>query len=128
MEQLYVELARTIRAYENCSNSDHENHREWKLKHAARLGELVHEHMPSGSGVDNGTSLNLEKSSGEKLVFETSYHHMNDAGMYDGWTEHTVVVTASLMFGFNLRITGRNRNDIKEYLVSLFQESLLKEV
>lgn len=126
MERLYVEIARTVRAYENCCNSP--GHAEWKLKHAARLQELVHEYMPSGSGLNNGTSLNFAKSDSERLVFETSFHHMNENGLYDGWTEHTVVVTASLMFGVNIRITGRNRNDIKEYLYALFQEALLKEV
>jgi hypothetical protein len=132
MEKLYVELARTIQARENCLNSDHSTNpeltREWTRKHSERLGELVREHMPSGAGVDDGTSLNLGKSNGEKLVFETSFHHMNAQGVYDGWTEHTVVVTASLMFGINLRITGRNRNDIKDYLHQVFWESLMKEV
>jgi hypothetical protein len=126
MEKLYVELSRTVRAYENCCNSP--GHEEWKLKHAAYLKELVHEYMPSGSGLNNGTSLNLEKSDSERLVFETSFHHMNENGLYDGWTDHTVVVTASLMFGVNIRITGRNRNDIKEYLHTLFQEALMEEV
>jgi hypothetical protein len=61
------------------------------------------------------------------LVIVTSYHHMNDAGMYDGWTDHKVIVTPSLVHGFVLRITGRNRNDIKEYIADLFQQSLMAD-
>jgi len=124
-EKLYVELARTVRAYENCAAKENV---EWRHKHAERLGTLVREHMPSGSGIDNGTSLNLDKSTGEKLVFETSFHHMDEHGGYNGWTDHTVTVTASLMFGVNIRISGRNRNDIKDLLHEEFQLSLMQEV
>ena len=46
----------------------------------------------------------------------THFHHMNDGGFYDGWTEHSVVVTPSLVYGFDTRITGRDRNDIKNYI------------
>jgi hypothetical protein len=53
---------------------------------------------------------------------------MTEGGMYDGWTEHTVVVTPSLAFGINIRITGRNRNDIKDYLHDVFHEALTKGV
>lgn len=129
MKKLYVVLAQTLQAYHNCSKLGATDHnREWKLKHAERLGELVHEHMPSGSGIDSGTSFNLDKSTPDRLVFETSYHHMTEGGMYDGWTEHTVVVTASLCFGISIRITGRNRKDIKTYLHDVFHEALTKEV
>ena len=124
MKKLYVILAQTVQAYFNCG--DH--NREWKLKHAERLGVLVKEHMPSGAGIDSGTSFNLDKSNVDRLVFETSYHHMHESGVYDGWTEHTVVVTASLGFGISIRISGRNRNDIKDYLHDVFHEALMKEI
>lgn len=75
---------------------------------------------PSGAGIDAGTQLNTEMSTSEKLVFNTSFHHMNDAGCYDGWTEHTVIVRASLTEGIELRVQGRNRNDVKDYLHAVF--------
>lgn len=128
MDLLYEAIAKTLQAYKNCCLSDTEKHREWKLNHADRLTDLVHHHMPSGSGVDNGTVLDMAKSNGEKLVFEAGFHHMNKHGVYDGWTHHTVVVTASLLYRINVRISGRNRNDIKEYLASLFLDALMKEI
>jgi hypothetical protein len=136
MKKLYVALAQIVQAYHACVKSG--NH-EWQVKHAERLGKLVHEHMPSGSGIDTGTSLNLDKSSAggrtangrttdEKLVFETSYHHMNEHGVYICWTDHTITVTASLSFGISIRIGGRNRNETKDYLYEVFHAALMTEV
>ena len=59
-------------------------------------------------------------STPDKLVFYTSFHHMNDNGFYDGWTEHTVTVRPSLQFGFNMKISGQNRNEIKYHLHDVF--------
>ena len=46
---------------------------------------------------------------------------------YDGWTEHTVTVTPSFS-GFNMRISGRNRNDIKDHMHETFYSALHTEV
>jgi len=52
---------------------------------------------------------------------------MNDGGMYDGWTEHTVSITPAFA-GINVSVSGRNRNDIKDYLGDTFQCALTAEV
>lgn len=128
-QPLYQELARLLTAYQNCcSPSANESQREWAPKHQATIEAIVKEQMPSGSGIDRGTKLDLDVSSEEKLVFATAFHHMNEGGMYDGWTEHTVICTPSLAFQFRLKVTGRDRNGIKDYLHSTFQEALAAEV
>jgi hypothetical protein len=48
---------------------------------------------------------------------------MDDGGGYDGWTEHTITVTPSFR-GFDLTISGRDRNDIKDYLHQTFDHVL----
>jgi hypothetical protein len=53
---------------------------------------------------------------------------MNDSGYYDGWTEHVVTVTPSFIGGFNIRVSGRNRNDIKGYIAESFHHILKMEV
>jgi hypothetical protein len=53
---------------------------------------------------------------------------MNDGGFYDGWTDHSVIVTPSLVEGFNLRVTGRNRKDIKEYIAEQFCMALDQDI
>lgn len=74
---------------------------------------------PSGSGFDCGVVLDVESCTPSRLVFITSFHHMNDTGHYDGWTEHTVLVTPT--FGsINVDVTGQNRNGIKDYIADTF--------
>ena len=84
--------------------------------------------MPSGSGFDSGTKFDFDKSTPNKLVFQTSYHHMNQNGYYDGWTEHTITVTPSLQFGFDAVIGGRDRNGWKEYAYEVVNGCLNEEV
>jgi len=100
----------------------------WEDRHRETLDTLGSEQMPSGAGIDAGTSLNLDESKPDRLVFNTSYHHMNDVGYYDGWTEHKVIVKPSLAFGITVDITGSNRNDIKDYLVDVFRGALTTQV
>jgi len=82
---------------------------------------------PSGSGIDDGTKLD-DTSTANKLVFNTGFHHMNENGYYDGWTDHQVIVTPSLAYGFDMRITGRDRNDIKDYLYEVYDCWLRSEI
>jgi hypothetical protein len=127
MEQrkLYQELASCLTAAANCLVS---GNAEWLGRHKDRAERLVRDMMPSGSGFDNGTTLDFDKSNGNRLVFVTAFHHMNDGGMYDGWTEHTVTVTPSFVGGFDLRVSGRDRNDIKDYIGDSFQHALSQDV
>ena len=124
--KLYQHLASRVEAMQRCKTT---GNTEWYDKHGAVIATLCKEHMPSGSGFDNGTRLNLDKSGAHRLEFDTGgFHHMNDNGMYDGWTDHGVIVTPSLAFGFDLRITGRNRNDIKEYIGEVFNVALSQDI
>jgi hypothetical protein len=111
---LYMVLARTI-AWQPPVES------EYVTRKDERLNELL-DMLPSGGGWDLGTSL-AEGSGPEKIMLYGEWHHIND-GMYDGWTEHTIVVTPSLQYGFKLRITGVNRNDIKDVIADEFHEVL----
>ena len=53
---------------------------------------------------------------------------MDAGGGYDGWTEHSVIVTPDLATGFDLKVTGRDKRDIKEYLGELFYAALCEEI
>lgn len=119
------EIASKVQARLNCIQS---GNTEWKLKHEQHAEALCKGFLPSGSGVDTGTKLDFDKSTAEKLVFTFGYHHMNENGMYSGWTDHKAIVTASLVFGIEIKITGRNRNGIKEYLNDRFDSDLSREI
>jgi hypothetical protein len=123
---LYSELASTVDACRTCSKNL-PRMAEWYGKHKNTILALVDKHMPSGSGFDCGTKIDYDESHAEKLVFTTSFHHMDSNGYYDGWTEHTVVGTPSFS-GFKLRISGRNQNDIKEYIHDIFSQALKTEL
>jgi hypothetical protein len=123
--KVYQVLAQLVGALHRCEAS---GNTEWIRKHRERIESLVMKHFPSGSGFDVGTGLNEDKSTEEKLVFHTSYHHMKDVGYYDGWTDHKINVTPSLAFDFRIAVTGRDRNDIKNHIGECFQFSLSSEV
>jgi hypothetical protein len=123
--KLYAHLAGLVGAYHRCCAADaNESQQSWAPKHRAKIEALVKEHMPSGSGFDHGTTISLNSSTDNRLAFDTSFHHMDEGGGYAGWTEHTVFVTPSLWNGFELRITGNNRGDIKGYIHGQFDAAL----
>ena len=78
--------------------------------------------LPSGSGLDNGCSIDRGGKPGAVRV-SCDFHHMNGVGFYDGWTEHTVTARACLETGFTLAVSGKNRNDIKDYLADVFNSA-----
>lgn len=122
-DKFYAVIASLFDASKRCEDN---GNLEWFDKHSARIEALVKEHAPSGSGFDNGTTLDFMASRSDRLVFNTAFHHMDEHGYYDGWTEHTVIIKPSLQFGFDIAVTGRDRNEIKTYIIETF--SLLGEV
>ena len=122
---LYKELASAIDARKRCQET---KNTEWFAKHSETIEQLVEDFLPSGSGWDSGTKIDLDTSHADKLVLYGEFHHMNDSGFYDGWTAHVVTVTPSLLNDFNIRISGRDRNDIKEYLHEMFDACLRQAI
>ena len=128
-------LSQLLEAIENCQNlinhstneANKNDARDWIRTHYRKIEYLCKNYMPSGAGFDEGTHLWKEESTPDRLVFGTSFHHMNSVGMYDGWTRHEVYVTPSFR-GFNIRITGNNRNDIKDTIHDSFDCALEVEV
>jgi len=84
---------------------------------------LEREYLPSGSGIDNGCKVIVEESNPNRIVIQVDFHHMVD-GMYDGWTCHKAIITPSLQFGYDIRITGRDRRGIKDYLAEVISNAL----
>lgn len=121
----YQRIALALAAMENCQKSGNV---EWHERHKATIEQIVENNFPSGSGFDSGTQFDFDASNQERLVFNTSFHHMDGNGYYDGWTEHTVTVKPSLAFGTMLKISGRNRNEIKDEISEMFDIALNAEV
>jgi hypothetical protein len=117
-------LASRFQAWLNCQKSGND---EWLYQHKANIEDFMRNHAPSGSGVDSGTTFDFDASKPGKLVFNFSYHHMNDGGYYDGWTDHQLIVKPSFT-GLDLRITGKDRNQTKEYLHDVYSTWLSSRV
>ena len=114
------ELASCLAARENCVDS---GNNEWYDKWDKRIDWITEQFLPSGSGIDCGTKIDLDHSTPTKLVLTCEYHHMNENGMYDGWTHHIITVTPTFD-GIAIKVGGRDRNDIKCYLGDIFHECL----
>ena len=84
--------------------------------------------LPSGSGIDSGCKIDVEKSSSDKVIITFGYHFMDDYGYYDGWEDYKLIVKAKLWNDFDLRIVGKDRRFIKEYLYETFDYALREEV
>ena len=113
-------IASTINARKNCSKKGNLG---WFENHSAKLKYIEENSLPSGSGIDNGTRIDLDRSTENKIVLYTSYHHMNEGGYYEGWSEHRITIKPGFN-GIDIFISGRNKNDIKEYLHDVYYTAL----
>jgi len=116
---IYAQLAQAI-AWQATATAD------WAGRSQNIIDHILKNHLPHGSGIDAEVTLD-DSSHAEKIVICFEYHHMNDGGFYDGWTEHTVIVTPSLVNGFSMQITGMDRNQVKDYLYEVFDCSLRQQ-
>ena len=83
---------------------------------------MLQELLPIGNGIDKGCVISL-KSTKKRIVIDTAYWHE----LLQEWTEHQIVVTPSFEGEINIRVTGKNVDNIKEYLNEVFREALMKE-
>lgn len=119
-KSLAAHLAGLVAARANCIRSGND---EWLGRHTDRARGAVDDLCPSGSGIDNGSKLDLERSTDSKLVFTVEYHHMDENGYYCGWRTYTVVVTPAFE-GIVVSVTGRGDADTKDYLADVYRTAL----
>ena len=122
MLTLIARIHNTLEARRNCLK--HENH-EWVSRHEETLSGYNSE-LPSGSGFDLGCAIDIDRSTSKAIYINTSYHHMNQDGFYTCWTDHVIKVVPEFS-GFDFKISGPNRNSIKEYIEDVFYADLSEE-
>lgn len=116
-------IATAFVALQNC---ERRGNSEWAERWTERIEYLCANFLPSGSGWDCGTKFDYESSREDRLVFTGSYHHMHDSGMYDGWTDHAITVRPAFD-GLSIKVSGRDRNEIKDYLAEQFDYALSQQ-
>lgn len=94
-------IAHLVAARANCAKT---GNTEWYGKHSDALDAIERE-LPSGSGIDDGTKIDRNKTTATRIVLIAGYHHMNENGMYDGWTSHRITITPTFD-GIDVRVTG----------------------
>lgn len=125
-----AESSRTSFAHTGVENIDG-NKQHWLNMidmHADKIESLCKQYLPHGSGFDSGCTMDMEASKPNRLIFSADFHHMNDNGYYDGWSTHQVILTPDLAFGFTMRITGRDRRQIKDYIAGTFHSVLSQQL
>lgn len=122
--KLYQLIASEITRLHYCEAAQtNQPHHADNAANARERLQIMQDELPSGSGIDGGTEIDLDESTDKKIVLTQSFHHMNDGGMYDGWTDHKMILTPAFD-GYDLEITGRDRNGIKEYFSDIYRHAL----
>lgn len=119
--KLYQKIARLIACINSAPDSNMFD--TWETE----LTNIERNVLPHGSGFDSGCRI-LNTSRRNRIEISCDFHHMDEHGYYDGWSEHVVIVQPCLQYGFTLKVTGRNRDGIKEYIADVFHELLNMEV
>jgi hypothetical protein len=118
---LYNSPASKIAAIENCRTS---GNIEEIARHTAAILYLVERYMQADAGIEHGTCIDFSNSNQNHIVFDTRFDHTPEGSYSACWTRHKVIVTPALVCDFDIRITGRDRNGVKEDLREMFDEAL----
>lgn len=132
--KIYQQIAKDFCALLRCekiittSNDtiDIENKQKWVDTYTDGIDKIVKEEMPHGSGIDNGIHFDYENSKPNKLVFNSSFHCMDENGYYDGWIDFRIVITPCLELEYHVKIVGNfggKYNHIKNYLHDIFDHA-----
>lgn len=124
MSQVFQLLSYSISGYKAAVQF---NNPEWQERHLQEIRELENRFLPSVDGFDSGCSVDLKKSTDERIEIVTHFHHLNPLGFFDGWSDYRVIVTPSLLFGFKLEVEGQNDGP-KDTIKEKMSESLGCEV
>jgi len=116
MKTLVAQLV-AAHAWNQTVNDQYRNQCETKIR---RLESM----LPRGSGIDNGTTV--VECTPTRVILECGFHHMNEHGYYDGWTHHRITITPTFA-GIVVKVSGKDRNQIKEYLADTYSACLESE-
>lgn len=114
MRQVFNEIAKLVKLFK-----EHESNKGY---HVVQVHRIMNEYFPAGENIAEIDFI-FNESSNKKLVFTCIYHHEADNSM----TAHNVVVTpATLDYNpcFNIKVTGRDKNGVKDIIKKTFEFSL----
>lgn len=125
--KVYQQIAGLIQARKTCIETENYT---WKENHENTLDEISKNLLPSGSGFDSGSKINIEASTSEKIIIDSGFHVMDEDGFYAEWLNLVITVKPSLQFGFLMTIKGipaKYKFQITDYVNDSFYEALNQE-
>ena len=124
--ELYQELASLLK-WRKTVNEEYQKQLEDKL-------DILTNYLPSGSGFDDGSVVDVNKSNNNKIIIHSAYHHLDNNGFYDGWSNFSIIIKPDLMFGFTLTLIGNTTIrkyfdcDFRNYVIDIFSDTLHKKI
>lgn len=92
---------------------------------ALKRQNRIEDSLPGGSGFDLGTTI--ERVTDQNIVFWTAVHRMEPKGVYDGWTEHRVVVSPATGLVIHIDMSIANLNHVRDRIEKVFNEAMAQE-
>jgi hypothetical protein len=114
-------ITRIYRSLQALRSNQKINNVEWIEKWSE-----LNNYLPDGSGFDAGCEIDVENSNETKIIILFSFHHLNENGYYEGWTDHKLTCRPTFD-GIDMKISGPNKNQIKDYLYDTFDYILNEE-
>lgn len=89
---------------------------------------ILQAYLPSRQGFEGGTDINARESrTSSRIVFSTTYRHVDANGEVYRCTNHKVIVKPAFG-GISVSVTGEDINNVKKYIAKIFQDALLRRV
>jgi len=121
--KLISRIYRILQAKENCKKANNQN---WIDNHEFTLFELERNFLPHGSGIDSGCIIDREFKE-NKVTLNVPYHNMDENGFYCGWSDFKIIVKPEFD-SLDIKIIGKDKFYVKDYLYDLFYTCLNKEI
>jgi hypothetical protein len=121
--KLIAKIYRTLQAEDSCKKV---NNTQWQKNHSYYLDELEKNYLPHGSGIDSGCTIDREFKK-DRIVINVPFHNMDENGFYCGWSEFKIICKPEFD-SISLRITGKDKYYVKDYLYDLFHNCLEQEI
>jgi hypothetical protein len=119
MTTVIQKIARLVQAYHNCikTNNDYGN------IHLSNLEKIEQNYLPSGSGFNSGTKIDIKNSKINKVILLTSYDNMDENGYYDKYLDYKIIIKP-LFDTIDIQVIGSNYNQLKDYILQEFDYRL----
>ena len=121
--KLISRIYRSLQAMDNCLN---DNKPGWAKNHSYFLDDLEKNYLPHGSGIDSGCKIDRTFKEDQITIF-VDFHNMDENGYYCGWSNFKLICKPEFD-GISMRITGKDKFFVKDYLYDLFDTVLNEEI